>query len=146
MGNSPLFQRKLSILVGEVFLGFIIGPKRDKFGLGPHSTCRIALSGRYWWHHLYFQIEASSSLLVSLQVKKDPSQCLFCSIFWCNQSGNDPKPNLATSKLNMKLNFLKTSFFLIGCLLQPCIEEVWQYFLKFGQILAIENIFLSLFI
>jgi hypothetical protein len=50
----------------------------------------------------------------------------------CSQSGDDPKEDLArfAYNLNMKVFFTKKAFFLIGYLLEPCIE-IWRYFFNF---------------
>jgi hypothetical protein len=39
----------------------------------------------------------------------------------------------------MEVKICKISFYIFSYILEPCIE-IWHFFLKFGQILAIENL------
>jgi hypothetical protein len=48
----------------------------------------------------------------------------------CSHSGGDPQEDLAIFdyKLNAKVKFLKTSFYIFGYLLETMYREIWQFF------------------
>jgi len=65
--------------------------------------------------------------------------CFFWSIFWCSQSDGDPHEDLANFgyKINMKEKYSKISFYIFWYILESCIE-IWQSFINYGLILAVE--------
>jgi len=67
----------------------------------------------------------------------------------CSHSGGDPQEDLAIFdyKLNAKVKFLKTSFYIFGYLLEPCIERFGNFFLYIFliELWLIENLKNQLF-
>jgi hypothetical protein len=56
---------------------------------------------------------------------------LFFSISWSSQSGDDPDLAKYGYKVNTKVKHFKTSFYIVGWLLEPCLDRNLAINLKF---------------